>query len=281
MPLGFLYAVVATVCETIGKTIDKLNFGRNHIAARQQMFLVFTGMFLSLLGYIVVSRQHFPHFALISFGLMLLITLVSFAGNTLDYVSLKVNDLSLREPMFNFEPILAGLAGYIFFPKERKATALVAFILAMFIVNYGTHRRKLRKSERTGMFYFLLATILYALQPSIYKVTLEYISPPWIAFLRVAAILVLVTIFFGIGKRNYTPKKVSYGLTSGVIYAVEAIASLYAIDKLGVVRTALLTLLGPALMYLSSYFILKEKVRKGELISSILLVVVVLVGAFA
>jgi glucose uptake protein GlcU len=62
-----------------------------------------------------------------------------------------------------------------------------------------------------------------------------------------------------------------------MVYAVGAVASLYAIQRLGVVLAMLLSLLGPFLRYYSGYFILKENVRKGEMVSSFLLALVVLV----
>jgi glucose uptake protein GlcU len=72
-------------------------------------------------------------------------------------------------------------------------------------------------------------------------------------------------------------QKLSYGFLAGVVYALGAVTSLYAIRELGVVLTMLLTLLGPFLRYLSGYFILKENVRTGEMVSSFLLALVVLV----
>ncbi len=71
--------------------------------------------------------------------------------------------------------------------------------------------------------------------------------------------------------RKITPSKVRYSFLSGAVYALGAVASIYAIQKLGVVLAMLLLLLGPFLRYLSGYFILKENVRKGEMISSVLL----------
>jgi drug/metabolite transporter (DMT)-like permease len=279
--MGILFALLATIGESIAKTVDKLNFTRNRISSRQLLFLVFLGMFISLLLFIVITRQPLPQFSLITLGLALIIGLVSFASNVLDVLSLRVNDISLREPMLDFEPAVAGLVGYIFFPAERKTGYLIAFILAFFIVRYGTHRRTLQKAQRKGMSYMLLATLLNALLPNMYKVTLGYMSPAYIAFFRVAAVLVLATLFFSFKNQDYSAKKVTYGLTSGVIYAAETVFSLYAIHILGVVVTMLLLLLGPALRYISGYFILKEKVRRGEVMASLLLAGVVLAAVFS
>jgi drug/metabolite transporter (DMT)-like permease len=276
--MNLLYPFTAVTGESVAKTIDKLNYRKNHIQPRQLIFLVFSGMFVSILVYIIATKKHFPAITLISIGLIALIGVVSFLGNVFDYISLKSDDLSLREPMLNFVSVLAGLIGYVLFPQERKIGFLIAFILGAVIVYYGTHQRHLGRVQKKGMFYLTIAVVFYALLPSIYKVTLAHISPAYIAFFRVAVILALTSIFLPVKNlRLLSSSKVSYGLSSGFIYAVETVASLYAIQKLGVVETMLLFLLGPALMYLTSYFILREKVRKGEVISSLLLAGVVLI----
>jgi uncharacterized membrane protein len=247
------------------------------------MWLVFVGMSLSLLLFIYVTKQHLPSYSLVAGGLVTLIALVSFGSNAFDYLSLKSNDLSLREPMNDFETLLAGLVGYFFFPSERKPAFLVVFILGIFIMYYGTHCRKLRGFQKKGLSFFLLSILFEAFLPSIYKVTLTHIDPTYIAFFRTVSVLVLTSIFFPLGKtlKGISSKKIIYGLTSGVIYALGTVTSLYAIHVLGVVQTMLILLLGPALRYLAAFFILKEKVRTGEMVSSLLLAGVALVAVFA
>jgi drug/metabolite transporter (DMT)-like permease len=205
----------------------------------------------------------------------------SFGGNVFDELSMKSNDLSLREPLVDFEPVLSGLVGYAIFPAQRKTAFLIAFILGAFIVRWGIHRRKLRKGQKKGMFYLLIGVILYAILPSLYQETLHYISPSYLAFFRVAVILVLTTIFFPPKKwKGFTAKRVNYVVVAGIIYAAGAIVSLYAIQVYGVVLTMLFLMLGPALRYLAGQFILHEKVRRGEVLSSLMLTLVVAMAAF-
>ena len=276
--MGFLYLLLSIIAESTGKTIDKLNFRRNRIAARQMNLLVFFAMAVCLLLFFLVVKQPPPHFALVTIGLIALIALASFGSNVFDVLSLKSDDLSLREPLLDFEPIVAGLIGYMLFPAERKPGFLLAFVLGAFIVYYGTHRRKLRRMQAKGMSYLLLAVCFESMLPSIYKVTLGHLSPFYIALLRCLTVLVLSSLFFRPKNlRKTSAKKFSYSFLSGIVYAVGAVVSLYAIRELGVVLTMLLMLLGPFLRYLSGYFILKEKVRVGEMVSSFLLALVVLV----
>lgn len=275
--MNLIYAITYAIEEAIGTTIDKFNVDRNHIAARQLMLLVFGGMTGSLLIYILLLRPSLPDFTMATIILLLAIALVSFAGNILDYVSLKFDDLALREPMLNLEPVFAGFVGYILFPKERKVIYLIAFALSIIIVAWGTDRRDQKGFEKKGMTFLLLGVACYSILPSIYKFTLPHVSAVYIAFFRTASILILGLIFFrGFSRYKYTKSKVGLGLTSGVIYSTETVLGLIAISKLGVIETMLVTMITPGLIYLSSYFLLHEKVKRREVISSGLMALVVL-----
>jgi len=276
--MGFFYLLISIFGESAGKTIDKLNFRKNRIAARQLMLLIFVAMTALLSLFIYLTKQPLPRFTIVAIGFIGLIALVSFFSNVFDVLSLKADDLSLREPLCDFEPIVAGLVGYALFPAERKPGFLLAFILGAIIVYYGTHRRKLRRLQKRGMSYLLLAISFESLLPSIYKETLGYLSPTYIAWFRVVSVLVLTSLFFPPKKMlRASPKKLSYSFLSGIAYSLGAVASIYAIKELGVVLTMLLMLLGPFLRYTAGYFVLKENVRRGEVASSVLLALVVLV----
>ena len=270
--MGILFALLSVFGASLTTSIDRLNIKRNRISAQREMFLVFLAMSTSLLLFVVFTHQRFPSLSLPAFALMASIVLISFAANTCDYLSIKANDLSLREPLTDFEPIAAGLIGYVAFPAERKPAFLIALLLSMMIVYWGTHRRKLRKFQARGMFFLLLAVFLEGMLPSLYKLTLTYLSPAYITLFRVVVILVLVQIFHPKTKKSkLTPKNLSYGLLSGIACSMGAVTALYAIGSLGVVVTMLLMLLGPFVRYSAAYFVMKEKVRKGEVASSLLL----------
>jgi drug/metabolite transporter (DMT)-like permease len=267
--MDFIYPLIAVIGESSAQTANRYNFNKHIISASYLMWLDFVGMFGALLLYILLSGKNIPHLTITLAGLLILIALVSFTANIFDYLSLKADDISLRQPMLSFEPILAGFFGYIFFPSERRPAFLLALIVSLFIVHYGIHRRRLGRVQSRGIGYLFLGILLYALLPSIYKITLPHLDPEFIAIFRVWAILLLTTIFMPI-KISFKPKnKVYIGLVAGVFNAVASVAGLFAIEKLGVVQTSLILILAPVLIYLAGFFILKEKVRTGEVISSI------------
>jgi drug/metabolite transporter (DMT)-like permease len=274
--MDFLYPLIAVISDSAAQTLDRLNFKKHTISATNLMWVVFVGMFGSLLIYVIMIGKPLPQFTIGVIALLTLIALVSFTANVFDYLSLKVDDITLRQPMLGFEPILAGLFGYIFFPNERKPAFLVALIVSLAVVHYGIHRRKLGKNQSRGIGYLFLAVVCYALLPSIYKVTLPHINPEYIAFFRIWAILLLTTIFMPIKISLKPSNKVFLGILAGIINAVGAVAYLYAVASIGVVQTSLLLVLAPVLIYISGYFILREKIHVGELVASIFLAIIVI-----
>jgi glucose uptake protein GlcU len=280
--MGITYLLSSIIAESTGKTIDKLNFRKNKIDPRQSLLVCFVVMTVSVLAYAILSKQPFPSVPLAAVGLLIGIAIFSFGGNVFDEISLQKADLSLREPLVDFEPIATGLIAYALFPSERKPAFLVAFLLGALIVRWGIHRRKLRTSQKKGMFYLWIAVLLYAIVPVFYKDALNYLSPTYIALFRLSSITVLLLLFFRPKRhKKLTGKMFGYSVVAGLAYAVGAVVSLYAIKTYGLVLTMLFLMLGPALRYLAGQFILREKVRRGEVLSSLMLTLVVAIAAFA
>ncbi len=275
------YLLLSIFGESAGNVFDRLNFKKTHIKIRQALFLGFLGMSFFIWLYIYVTDQPFPQFTLVPLLFIGGIILLSFSANVFDFLSLKSDDLSLREPVIDSYPIMAGLIGYAFFPAERQTIYLWAFIAGAIIIYWGLHHAKLRARQRKGLYFLLLAMALYAVLPTLYKEALEYVSPAYISGFRVVGILILSSLFLPIKSlKGLTPKRVGYAFASSFVCSIAAIASIYAIGAYGVVLTSLFFMLGPALRYLSGYFVLHEKVRRREIISSLMLSVVVAVTAF-
>lgn len=279
--MNFSYLLISIFAESAGKTVDKLNYRRNNIAPRNALFLTFAVMSLCTAAYVLFNPQ--PHIN-ITFSLVCLlagVSIFSFLGNVFDEVSLKTTGLSEREPLINFEPVLAGLIAFLLFPAERDPAALVAFVLGAFIVYWGVGNVHFKKHHNKGMFYLLIGVSLYAVLPSLYGQVLKYVSPAELAFFRSASVLILASLFFAPkGWKGFTTKRVKYSFVSGTIYAIGAITSLYAIQAYGVVLTMMFLMLGPALSHLAGWLILHEKINRISVISSVMLTLVVAFAAF-
>lgn len=274
--MNFLLPLTAIFGRSIAGTIDKINFRRNIISSNRLMLLVFFSMSLFMLLFVVSRGQPLPNFSLIAMGLMVLIIIISFSANIFDFRSLKVNDLSSREPVRNLGPVVSGLFGYILFPSEREVGFLVALILSALVVYWGSYSQQRQKIKRRGMLYILVAVFLYALLPPLYKFMFEFFTPEYVMLFRVLGVLALSMIFLSLAELpHFSKNNVSLGLLSGVFFSIGGIAALYSIALLGLIITMFFLLLAPALRYSFGFFILKEKIHRREMFSSLLLVIIV------
>jgi len=279
--MNFFYLLFSIVGESGGYIFDRLNFKKGRIKFRPLMFFGFLGMIIFVSLFILLTGRPSPAFSWAGLTLMCIIITVSFISNIFDYMSLKADDLSIREPLVDFYPILAGLIAYVFYPAEREPIYILSFIAGTLVVWWGIHRIKLGKVQKKGLLYLLIAVSIYSFLPSLYKQALDYISPEYITLFRVSGILVLVSIFLPFKKRkSLTPKRTFYVALSSMSGSVGVIAGLYAIQAFGVVMTMVFLMLGPAIRYLAGFFILKEKVRRSEVTASLMLSVIVAVTAF-
>lgn len=279
--MGFVYLLLTVIGESSTNIIDRLNFKRNNIGFKHLMLFSFLAADTFLVLFVLLTRQPFPQLGLVALSWLLFIISISFIANIFDALSLKSDDLSLREPLVDFYPILAGLVGYIAFPAERRTAVLIAFIVGIVVIWWGVRNIKLRRLQKKGIGYLMLATGLYALLPSIYQVVLQYISPTYIMIFRITGIILLVLLTLRPKlSRGATRRRVGYCMASGLACAISAVAGLYAIQAYGVVVTMLFTMLGPALRYLAGQFILGERIKRTEVLMSLILTLVVAVAAF-
>lgn len=272
--MGYIFALTAIFSENAGKILDKYNFKHTKVTPREQLDWVFGVMATVIAAFILILQPELPKLSQAALLPLGLIIGLSFLSNIFDEISLKINELSLREPLSNFHPILAGFIGYILFPEERTFLLLVALILSGMIILWGVKPNKLAGAQKIGIAYMFLSVIIESALSNIYVLALENVSPEYIALTRAVFIFILLLIFFK-PKRNKKhenkKKSILYALAAGIAYSVGAIVSLYAIDTLGIVTAMLLLLFAPILRYASTYILLKDKPSKEEIISSCLL----------
>lgn len=271
--MGHTYLIFAMFAENAGKILDKYNYSHNKIEPRESLAFGFSTMAIVIATFSAISRPEIPPATLVAVLPLVAIITLSFANNILDEQSLKINKLSLREPLSNFRPILAGSIGYVLFPDERNTILLLALIAGALIVAWGVKPKELSGLQRKGVTYMLLTIITGAIITNVYALALDNSAPEFIALIRTASLSVLFWVFFRPKRRKFTRKRqaLTFSIGAGIVYGGGAILSLYALQTLGVVTTALLTLLGPALRYLSAYLFLSDVPTRQQIMSSALL----------
>lgn len=276
--MNILYPLLAVAGESFGKTVDKLNFNKNKISPSQLIFLLFSTMVAGLLVSLLFLRPPLPA---ISLGIGILIAAmitISSASNYFDFKGLSMTNLSVRQPIANFQPILASFLAYLVFPAEREPKYVVAIVIGTVILYLANSNRKFRIQFDRGVLYLTLAMVCSAVLQSIYKLGLESVTPMYLLLFRTAGVLAFSVLFLKLNLTSLTKKQAGYGIGAGLLYLMGNLGELYSIHQLGLNLTILILLLGPALVYLLSSLVLGEKVLFKQIAASVaLLMIIVLV----
>ena len=278
--MGIIQPLIAIAGESIAKTIDKLNFNKNKIKPAQLIFIIFSGMFISLISFILITQESFPILDLKLVGLISLMIIFSLAQNIFDFTGISSKNLSFREPINNFEPIMASFIAFILFPSEREIKIIIAIIIGAIVIYLGNSDKKLNLKLDKSTIYLFLAMICSAILVSIYKFGLEFISPSYLFIFRVSGILLLLPLLRKINFNKMNTSQISYGLFSGFIYFGGFLFRLFSIKNLGLNFTILILLLGPALTYFLSKIILKERIQFKKIVISIILILIIVLTIY-
>ena len=274
--MDFIYPLLSVVGESVGTTLDKLNYKKNKILPNQLLFLLFSTMVSGLLISAIFIPQSFPTISLAVLGLIVFMIVISFGQNFFDYVGLSTKNLSLREPINNFEPVLASFLAYALFPSEQNIKYVVAIILGTVILYASNANRKLRLEFDRGTLYLLLGVVCSAILASVYKLGLDSISPFYLLLFRAGGVLLFTYLFFRPNLKKLRKNQVRLGVGSGLIYLIGNLTRLYSIKILGLNFTIMILLLEPAIIYMGSWLVLKEKVLAKQIVASAALLAVVI-----
>jgi drug/metabolite transporter (DMT)-like permease len=235
-------------------------------------------MFVGIVLFILFFQDPLPKTNLFLVVLLLVMIFISLYQNIFEAKGIKLKELSFRESITGIEPIIAGSLAFLIFPSEREIKYLVGIILGGLILYFGNRKKKHKFSLDKGTLYLFLAISFAAILSNIYKFGLETISPNFIFFFRIGGVL-LFLIFFKHANRikDVESKGKKMALLSGIFYLAGSLANLYSIQKLGLNLTILIMMLGPALIYVFSFTLLKEKFQLKRIIMSILLLSLVLI----
>lgn len=273
--MDFIYPLFSVAGEAFGKTADKLNYNKNKIKPRELLFLLFVTMAVSLFLFSLFTHKPFPAISVGLGSLLISMIVISFGQNFFDYVGLSTKNLSLREPISNFEPILASALAYVLFPSERNIKYMIAIFIGVIILYLGSADRKLKLSLDKGIIYLFLGVVCSAILASVYKFGLETVSPTYLLLIRTVGVLLLTQLFFKPNLKSLRKNQITLGVVSGLIYVVGNLSRLYSIQYLGLNFTIMVLLLGPAIVYMCCSLILKEGVQLKQVMTSTALLMII------
>ncbi|MCT4617670.1 MAG: DMT family transporter [Candidatus Gracilibacteria bacterium] len=272
------FPIVSAILERTGKLVDKFHFNKfKNLKPTTAVVLVFLGMLSYCTIYTLLFNTNFPPLSSNVIGLLLLMIGFSYFQNYFEFKGLKIVDLSVREPINLLKHIFTGLLIFILFQDERNISHLVGIILASLVtIAFNFDYKKFKIKFNSGVIYVILSCFFSSSIVIVTKYLLEILSPEHIFLFRIIGVFLLMNLTQNIFRENLTKENVGLGLLSGLFYFSSNLLYIYSYKDLGVNFTILLMFIGPIFTYLVSYFILKEQVRKKDiLLSAILLGIII------
>jgi len=244
--------------------------GRNFTSI---IFLALAILNIPLLLFFKISPEALSFFPLLVLGLMIIGSTLS---NVLIYTGLRNKDLSHLEPIRNSQSIISILLAFLIFPEERNIfVLLIGLITTLALIFANLHRHENKKISITFdkfMWYVLLSMIISSFINISYKYLLNYYSSISLYGIRAIGIFVLMFLLYRPSVKNISSKQWSLFFLSALFYTLSAILKFTSIKDLGVSITVLIFNLSPAIIYLFSKFLLKEKISKKKVLASTIII---------
>ena len=223
--------------------------GRNFTSI---IFLALAILNIPLLLFFKISPEALSFFPLLVLGLMIIGSTLS---NVLIYTGLRNKDLSHLEPIRNSQSIISILLAFLIFPEERNIfVLLIGLITTLALIFANLHRHENKKISiifDKFMWYVLLSMIISSF---------------------IIGIFVLMFLLYRPSVKNISSKQWSLFFLSALFYTLSAILKFTSIKDLGVSITVLIFNLSPAIIYLFSKFLLKEKISKKKVLASTIII---------
>ena len=271
-----LFAITSAISESFAIIVDKFNLNLKNISGQKYttfLFLFMAALSLPLLFFVDFSKESlafFPFLALIG------IIFGSAIQNVFLYVGLKNRDLSYIEPIRNSEPILIILIAFLLFPSERNMVVLLLGVFTTLALIYShTEKNEVKKMRVIFDKYALIVLTSMFLAAFInvgYKYVLEFYSPLFLMATRTIGVAIILALAFKPKITELQQKQNWLFFLSAVLYSVASILKYFAITKVGLSLTIIILTLSPAIIYIFSKLLLKEKLTLNKVIASVAII---------
>lgn len=203
---------------------------------------------------------------------------IAISWNVYYYKGIQKEDLHEFELIMLLTPLTTIILAEIFLPDERSWSVLIAGLIASiaFIASrIKRHHFKLSLIARGTM----VAMFLMALESIFIKYMLAYVPPVTLYFVRTLMIGVIFAIIYRPKLTKYNRDAFALTIISAIFGVVQMVLKFYGFERLGVIETTMILLLGPIFVYIFSYLFLKEKQNfvKDAITASIIVACVVFV----
>lgn len=214
---------------------------------------IFSLIFLPFFGFVDFGRINFIYIVL--FLVMIVIAII---WNIFYYQSLQKENLHEFELIMLLSPLATIIFAEIFLPSERNLGVTIVALLASttFVLSRlrGHHIVLSKTAKKT-----ILAMLLMSFESILFKELLVVFSPVALYFARTALIAVVFLFVYRPSFGQVHLRPMLFTLASASFAFINMVLKLYGFEKLGVIETTMILLLGPLLVYAFSYYYFRER----------------------
>jgi len=256
-----LQALLAAIGVAGGDIVNKIILDHKQTSVRRFLPLLF--LFLVLITGIILpftfslSTQAFQWNYIILFIVMVG---VGIAWNVPFYNSIKKESLHEFELIILLSPVMTIFLAMAFLPEERNLSVFFVGILACIILFFNRYRNK-ELNLTVNVKRTLLAMFFIAIEAILVKKLLAVYSPPTLYFFRT---LIMAVVYYFLFRPKGEQEKMTgqiYGLifVSAFFGVLQMVMKFYGFINFGVIKTTLVLLIAPVLVYFASFFYFREK----------------------
>jgi len=205
-----------------------------------------------------------------------LVVFFSTIANLLVFYSLKWEKVGNLEPARVLEPLFVILLAIIFsfFAEnlyERNLKVIIPALIASLALIF-THIRKHHLQFSPYFIAAIIGSFFFALELVISRLILDFYSPVTFYFLRSSSILLISLLVFRPDFKKIDTKVRWQIFLTGLVWVIYRIVVYYGYLNVGVIFTTLMLMLGSVFVYAMAYFILKEKIKWQNIVSSAIVI---------
>jgi len=276
-----IQAFIASIGYAGGVIVDKVILSKYKIPVKRFIPLLF--IWLAFITAFLLTSFGLVHWqALWSYKYILLflaMLAVAITWNSFYYRGIQEEEIHEFELIMMLSPLVTIILSEIFLPAERNLALFIAGTIASLVLIASRFRHHhLQITRNTGI--VVSAMVLMSAESIIIKYLLDVFSPAALYFTRTLVMSVVFLILWRPKLLEMPAKCFAYTIISAAFGVIQMVLKFYGFQKLGVVETTIILVLGPFLVYFFSAFYFKENLKFRDIVAAIIVITTVIYITF-
>lgn len=273
-------ALVSAVSGGANLIIDKIILTRERVTLN--VFIPILFVFLFAVTFVLV-----PSFGQVdwqsaqlpsSLFLFLLMILIAIAWNVLYYQSIQHEKVHQHELLVMTNSLVVILLAAIFFPEEFNWRIFGLAVIASLALVVSKIERAHLKFDQTS-YNLMLAVVLMSTESIIIRELLFSYTPVALYAGRTFFLAVFFFLYYRPHYRRVSLKHRWLIALSALIGMIQMVTRFFAFDQLGIIYTALVSVLAPIIVFYASWEILHERIKARVIAASLVIMICVAVAS--